>query len=99
MSAVILQPMNERILVRPIEFNDRIDSKILMPAELNSIHHYCEVVAVGPGALAQNGERIEPTLAVGDKVLMLSKHGTVLRVHGEELRLTSEREILCKVVG
>lgn len=90
--------MNERILVRLIELDDRKDTKILMPKGLKSNHCYCEVVAVGPGVLTQSGSRVEPTVSVGDVVLMLPSHGTKIRVHGEDLKLTSEREILCKVV-
>lgn len=94
-----LQPMNERILVRQIELDDRKETKILMPRMMQSGQTYCEIVAMGPGALSISGERIKPTLAVGDKVMMLPTHGTKIRINGEELKLTSEREILCKVIG
>jgi chaperonin GroES len=90
------EPMNERILVKQTEVDDRKDSKLILPND-NRLHKYFRVLAVGPGMVTQTGERVKPTLSEGDLVLMLSKSGTSIRINDEEFKLTSEREILCKV--
>jgi len=55
-----------------------------------------EVLAVGPGALNDKGERIPMNVAVGDKVIFSKYAGMEVKIDGEELLIISEREILAK---
>ena len=55
------------------------------------------VVAVGPGKVAENGERIKPEVKKGDRVLYGKYSGTEVTVEGEELLILRESDILATV--
>ncbi|MEN6314061.1 MAG: co-chaperone GroES, partial [Clostridiaceae bacterium] len=55
-----------------------------------------EVIAVGPGALNDKGERIPMDVAVGDKVIFSKYGGTEVKVNGEEYLIMNQRDILAK---
>ena len=61
-------------------------------------HEPCgDVVAVGPGKVAENGERIKPEVKKGDRVLYGKYSGTEVTVDGEELLILRESDILATV--
>ena len=53
-----------------------------------------EVVAVGPGKLADNGQRVAPEVKVGDKVIYSKYGGTEIKIDGEEYLILRESDIL-----
>ena len=56
----------------------------------------CEVVAVGPGGLV-DGNQVEMTVKVGDKVLTSKYSGTEVKVDGEECTIVRQADILAIV--
>lgn len=60
-----------------------------IPTQLTGV-----VFDVGPGKLLQNGERVKPTVVVGDKVIIHPNSGYELKVNDKKLRLVRESEIL-----
>ena len=57
-----------------------------------------EVVAVGPGRIDDNGNRIPLDVAVGDKVIYSKYGGTEVKFGGEEFLVLSARDVLAVVV-
>jgi chaperonin GroES len=57
-----------------------------------------EVLAVGPGALNEKGERIPMDVAVGDKVIYSKYGGMEVKIDGDAYLILSERDILAKFV-
>ena len=57
------------------------------------------MVAVGPGRLTQNGERIPLSVARGDRVLFAKYAGTEVKVDGKEYLIMNESDILAIVEG
>ncbi|MGO1909847.1 MAG: co-chaperone GroES, partial [Brevibacterium linens] len=57
-----------------------------------------EVVAVGPGRVADNGNRVPVDVAVGDKVIYSKFGGTEVKYAGEEFLVLSARDVLA-VIG
>ena len=55
-----------------------------------------EVLAVGPGALNDKGERVPMDVAVGDKVIYSKYGGMEVKIDGEAYLILSERDILAK---
>jgi len=55
------------------------------------------IVAVGPGKLSEQNERIAPDVKVGDKVLYGKYSGTEVNVDGEEYLILRESDVLAVI--
>jgi chaperonin GroES len=67
---------------------------ILLPEAPGSKKNEGEVVAVGPGALNPQGERIPPSVSVGDNVLLPEYGGHTVKLGEEEFLLVRDEDIL-----
>ncbi|ACU53411.1 chaperonin Cpn10 [Acidimicrobium ferrooxidans DSM 10331] len=94
-----LQPMEDRIVVRPAESEERTASGLVIPDTAKEKPQQGTVLAVGPGKRAeQSGELIPLDIAVGDTVVYSKYGGTEITVDGEDLLILSSRDVLAKVV-
>ncbi|HHV77408.1 MAG TPA: co-chaperone GroES [Syntrophothermus lipocalidus] len=96
--AVNLKPLGDRIVLKVIETaEEKTASGIVLPDTAKEKPQQGEVLAVGPGRILDNGERIPMEVAVGDKVIYSKYAGTEVKIDGQELLVISERDILAKV--
>ena len=93
-----IQPLGDRVVVKVAEVKEeKTKSGLYVPDTAKEKPQEAEVMAVGPGALNDKGERIAIALAVGDKVIFSKYGGMEIKVEGEEyLILSAERDILAK---
>lgn len=91
-----LQPLEDRVVVRPSEAEETTVSGLVIPDTAKEKPQEGEVLAVGPGAY-QDGQRVPLDVAVGDKVVYSKYGGTEIKVDGEELLILTARDILAKV--
>lgn len=91
-----LQPLGDRVIVRPASQDDVTESGIVLPDTVSEKPQRGEVVAVGEGAWV-DGARVAPDVAVGDDVFYAKFGGTEVRVDGEDVMILSENDILAKV--
>ena len=94
--ATKLQPMADRVLVKPIEREEMTKSGIYLPDTAKEKPQEGEVIAVGPGKMSEDGKRIVPDIKVGDMVLYAKYGGTEIKVDDEELMILRESDILAK---
>jgi chaperonin GroES len=95
-----LQPLDDRIVVRPGEAEETTVSGLVIPDTAKEKPQQGEVLAVGPGRRSdQTGELIPLDVAVGDVVLYSKYGGTEVVVDGEDLLVLSSRDVLAKVAG
>ena len=95
-----LQPLEDRIVVRPAEAVETTISGLVIPDTAKEKPQQGEVLAVGPGRRAENsGELIAMELAVGDTVVYSKYGGTEITVDGEDVLILSSRDVLAKVDG
>ena len=94
--AVKLQPLADRVLVKPIEKEEKTKSGIYLPDTAKEKPQEGEVLAVGPGKIADDGKRIPLDIKVGDVVLYAKYGGTEIKVDGEDLIILRESDILAK---
>ncbi|MGH9292899.1 MAG: co-chaperone GroES [Acidimicrobiales bacterium] len=93
-----LQPLDDRIVVRPSESEETTASGLVIPDTAKEKPKQGEVLAVGPGRRADNtGEIIPLDVAVGDKVVYSKYGGTEITIDGEDLLILSSRDVLAKV--
>ncbi len=94
-----IQPMGDRVVVKVAEVKEeKTKSGLYVPDTAKEKPQEAEIIAVGPGALNDKGERIAIDLAVGDKVIFSKYGGMEIKLEGEEyLILSAERDILAKI--
>ncbi|MGO9661403.1 MAG: co-chaperone GroES [Acidimicrobiales bacterium] len=93
-----LQPLDDRIVVRPNEAEERTASGLVIPDTAKEKPQQGEVLGVGPGRRADSsGELIPLDIKVGDTVLYSKYGGTEVTVDGEDLLVLSSRDVLAKV--
>ena len=93
-----LQPLEERIVVRPGESEETTASGLVIPDTAKEKPQQGEVLAVGPGRRAENtGELVPLDVKVGDTVVYSKYGGTEITVDGEDLLILSGRDVLAKL--
>ena len=63
-----VKPLEDRVLVRPLEAEEKTASGIYLPESAKEKPMQGTVVAMGPGKMLDNGERVEPSIKNGDTV-------------------------------
>ncbi len=92
-----LQPLEDRIVVRPAEAEEKTASGLVIPDTAKEKPQQGEVLAVGPGRRSDSGELIPLDIAVGDVVIYSKYGGTEVKYNGEEYLLLSARDVLAIV--
>jgi chaperonin GroES len=94
-----LQPLEDRIVVRPNESEEKTASGLVIPDTAKEKPQQGEVLAVGPGRRSdQTGDIIPLDVAVGDTVVYSKYGGTEIVVDGEDLLIFPARDVLAKYV-
>ena len=93
-SATDLKPMGDKVLVRPSEQEGVTKGGIYLPDTAQERPQEGEVVAVGPGRVLDNGQRIEMEVKAGDTVIYSKFAGTEVEVQDEELLVLGSNDIL-----
>ena len=94
--ATKLQPLADRVLVKPTEKEEMTKSGIYLPDTAKEKPQEGEVLALGPGKISEDGKRIEMDLKVGDVVIYAKYGGTEIKIDNEELIILRESDILAK---
>jgi chaperonin GroES len=92
-----VKPLADRILVKPLEPEEKTKGGIIIPDNAKEKPQKGEVVAVGPGKIADNGQKIVMELKKGDKVLYGKYSGTEVTVDGQELLIVRESDVLAVI--
>jgi len=94
--AIKIQPLADRVLVRPIEREEVTKGGIVLPDTAKEKPQEGEVLAVGPGRLSEDGERIPMDVKVGDIVIYAKYGGTEIKGDEDKLMILRESDILAK---
>jgi chaperonin GroES len=99
MKDIKLRPLDDRIVVEPVEAEERTAGGIVLPDTAKEKPQRGTVLAVGPGKLLDNGKRGEVSVAVGDEVIYGKYSGSDIEIDGREVKILRETDVLAKVVG
>ena len=94
--ALELQPLGDRVIVKPIEREEVTKGGIVLPDTAKEKPQEGEVLAIGPGRLSEDGKRIAMDVKVGDIVVYTKYGGMEIKVDDEELLILREGDILAQ---
>ena len=97
--AVKLQPLADRVVVKPIEREEKTKSGIYLPDTVKEKPQEGKVIAIGPGRLSEEGKRIAVDVKVGDTVIYAKYGGTEIKIDDEELIILRVSDILATKNG
>ena len=95
--SVSIKPLEDRIVVRTLEAETTTASGLVIPDSAKEKPQEGEVLAIGPGRIDDNGNRVPLDVAVGDTVIYSKYGGTEVKYSGEEYLILSARDILAIV--
>ena len=98
MKGITLRPLDDRVVVEPVEAEEVTSGGIVLPDSAQEKPQRGTVVAVGPGKLLDSGERGALSVAVGDEVIYGKYSASDIEVDGREVKILRESDILAKVV-
>jgi chaperonin GroES len=89
-----IQPLSDRVVVQALEETEQMRGGLYIPDTAKEKPMQGTIIAVGPGKLSEENERIAPDVKVGQKVLYGKYSGTEVSVDGEEYLILREADIL-----
>ncbi|MBZ2171238.1 co-chaperone GroES [Nitratidesulfovibrio sp. SRB-5] len=89
-----LKPLNDRVLVKRLESEEKTAGGLFIPDTAKEKPSRGEVVAAGPGKVAEDGKLIAMTVKKGDMVLFSKYAGTEIKLDGVEHLVMREDDIL-----
>ncbi len=98
MKDINLKPLDDRIVVEPVEAEQVTAGGIVLPDTAKEKPQRGTVLAVGPGKLLDSGSRSEMSVAVGDEVIYGKYSGSEIEVDGREVKILRESDVLAKVI-
>ena len=93
-----VKPLNDRVLVKRTEELTVTKGGIVIPDTAKEKPIEGKVVAVGPGKMSDQGQRMALQVKEGDRVLFGKYSGTEIKVEGEEYLMMREEDILA-IIG
>src|SRR5687768_16178712 len=94
---VAIKPLEDRIVVQANEAETTTASGIVIPDTAKEKPQEGTVLAVGPGRVDDNGNRVPVDVKVGDTVLYSKYGGTEVKYAGEEYLVLSARDVLAVI--
>ena len=95
--AITIKPLEDRIVIRQVDSEEKTASGLYIPDASKEKPQEGEVLAVGPGRVDDNGNRVPVDVKVGDHVIFSRYGGTEVKYDGEELQILSARDVLAIV--
>ena len=93
----MIKPLGDRVVIKVSEGDMKTASGIVLPDTAKEKPQEGEVVAVGPGRIDDNGNRVPLDVKVGDVVIYSRYGGTEVKYGAEEFQILSARDVLAIV--
>ena len=98
MAKLNLRPLADRLVIEPLEQEERTTTGLYIPETAKEKPQQGKVLAVGPGAFKEDSsDRIPLDVKKGDKVLFAKYAGSDIKLDGKELKILRESDILAIV--
>ncbi len=90
-------PLADRVVVRALEETEQMRGGLYIPDTAKEKPQEGEIVAVGPGKMNDDGDRIPMEVKAGNRVLYGKYSGTEVKVDGDDYLILRESDILAIV--
>jgi chaperonin GroES len=90
-------PLNDKVLVKRVEAEDRTTGGILLPDTAREKPRQGTILSLGQGKRLENGARAPFQVKINDRVLFSSYAGNEITVDGEEYLIMTEDDLLAIV--
>ena len=97
MAKLKIRPLGDRIVVEPLEAEEKTKGGIILPDTAKEKPQEGKVVAVGKGKIGEDGKPVPMEIKVGDKVLYGKYSGTEITIDDKEYIILKEEDILAVV--
>ncbi len=97
MSKLNIKPLGDRIVVKPMEAEEKTKGGIILPDTAKEKPVEGTIVAAGPGRKSDDGKIVEMEVKVSDKILYGKYSGTEVTIDGEEYLIMRESDIFAIV--
>ncbi len=98
MTKLNLKPLADRVIVKPMEKEEKTKGGIIVPDTAKEKPIEGTIVAIGPGKVTEDGKQVKLEVKEGDKVLYGKYSGTEVTVEGEEYLIMRESDIFA-IIG
>jgi len=95
--AVKIRPLQDRILVKQLEEEEKTQGGIIIPDTAKEKPHQGKVIAVGKGKVLEDGSVRPLEVKVGDRILFEKYAGTTVKIGGEEYMIMREDDVLAVI--
>jgi chaperonin GroES len=92
--ALSIKPLADRVLVEPAVAEEKTAGGIIIPDTAKEKPQRGQVIAVGEGKTAENGNVVKPQVKVGDTVLYGKYSGTEITIEGKDYLIMRESDLL-----
>lgn len=89
-----ISPMADRVVIAPLEETEEMRGGLYIPDTAKEKPQQGTVVAVGPGRMNDDGERIPMEVSTGDRVLYGKYAGTEVSLDGDDYLIVKESDVL-----
>jgi len=89
-----IKPLQDRVIVKRVEEEETTKGGIIIPDSAKEKPQEGEIIAVGPGKVADDGKKISLDVKAGDRVLFSKYAGTEIKIEDEEHLIMREDDIL-----
>lgn len=89
-----IKPLFDNVLIKPLEAESKTASGIILPDSAKEKPQIGIVMAVGPGAVNDDGKLIPVTVKVGQRVMYKKWGGNEIKVENEEWTMVEQKDIL-----
>jgi chaperonin GroES len=94
MASKKLTPIGDRVVVKPEPEEIKTKSGIVLPDSAKEKPSEGTVIAVGPGRVLENGQKVSLEVKIGDKIIYSKYGGTEVKIDAEDYIILAERDIL-----
>jgi len=90
----VIRPLADRVVIKAVSQEEKTKGGIVLPDTAKDKPQEGEVIAVGPGKVLDNGQKLTPEVKAGDRVIFSKYSGTEIKIEGEEYLILRESDIL-----
>lgn len=92
-----IRPLDDRIVVKPLEAEEKTKGGIVLPDTAKEKQQQGEVIAIGEGKLLDNGKRVSLTLKKGNQVIYGKYAGNEIKIDNTDYIIIKETEVLAQI--